>query len=170
MVNYSGVSIVDFEQVNIGCDLSGSFQKLESRKNLEKSHAWPFKRLSPTRKFFKGEHCIVPELKQFVTRTNQNKNLIFLMADIALRYTVKTSFAVKSCLPMKVCESEVYKNIVQLLDTHCSCFFSEKCESWYACSHQNLNKISEGKNSIQSHSYHLEKWFHNPPATQEIKL
>ena len=33
------------------------------------------------------------------------------MADIAPRYTVKTGFAVKSCLPMKVCKSEVYKNI-----------------------------------------------------------
>ena len=31
--------------------------------------------------------------KQLVTQTNHNKNLIFLMADIAFRYTVKTSFA-----------------------------------------------------------------------------
>ena len=115
--------------MNIGCDLSGSFQKLESRKNLEKSHASPFKRPSQTRKFFKGDHWIVPELNQIVTQTKHNKNLIFLMADIALRYTVKTSFAVKSCFPMKVCESEVYKNIVQPLDTYCSCFVLEKCES-----------------------------------------
>ena len=63
-----------------------------------------------------------------------------------------------SCLPMKVCESEVYaKHIVQPLDTHYLCLFSEKSESWYTCSHQNLYKISEGKNSIQSHPYHLEK-------------
>ena len=30
-----------------------------------------------------------------------------------------------SCLPMKVCESEVYKHIVQPLNMHCSCFFWE---------------------------------------------
>ena len=63
MVHYSGVSIVDFEQVNIGWDLSGSLQRLEFQKNLEKSHALPFKRLSPTRKIFKGDHSIFPELK-----------------------------------------------------------------------------------------------------------
>ena len=63
-----------------------------------------------------------------------------------------------SCLPIKVCEFEVYaKHIVQPLDTHYLCLFSEKSESWYTCSHQNLYKISEGKNSIQSHPYHLEK-------------
>ena len=90
MVHYSGVSIIDFEQVNIGWDLPGSFQKLESRKNLEKSHAWPFKRLSPTRKIFKGDHWILPKLKQ---QTNHNKSFIFLMAHIALRYIVKTRFA-----------------------------------------------------------------------------
>ena len=50
-------------------------------------------RLSPTRKLFKGGRWIVPELKQLVTQTYHNKNLIFLMADIALRYTVKTRFA-----------------------------------------------------------------------------
>ena len=136
MVHYSGVSIVDFEQVNIGWDLSGSFQKLESRKNLEKSHAWPFKRLSPTRKFFKGDHWIVLDLKQFVTQANHNKNLIFLyflwlilLFDTQLKqvlqiYTNKSfSSSSYSCLPMKVCESEVNKHIVQPLDTHCSCFF-----------------------------------------------
>ena len=88
MVHYSGVSIVDFEQVNIKWDRSGSFQKLESLKNLEKSHAWPFKRLSPTCKFLKGDHWVVPKLKQPVTQTNHKENLTFLMADIALRYTV----------------------------------------------------------------------------------
>ena len=93
MVHYFGVSIVDFEQVNIGWDFSGSFQKLESRTNLEKLHTRSFKRLSPTGKFFKGDHWIVPELKQLVTQTHHNKNLIFIMPDIALRYTLKTSFA-----------------------------------------------------------------------------
>ena len=82
-------------------------------------------------------------------------------------YTNKSfSSSSYSCLPMKVCESEVYKHIVQPLDTHCSCFFLEKFESWYACSHQNLYKISEVKNSIQSHSYHLAEkvihQLHNP--------
>ena len=39
-------------------------------------------------------------------------------------YTNKSfSSSSYSCLPMKVCESEVYKHIVQPLDTHCSCFF-----------------------------------------------
>ena len=37
-----------------------------------------------TCKFFKGEHWIVPELKQLVTQAKHNKNLIFLMTDIAL--------------------------------------------------------------------------------------
>ena len=73
MAHYSGVSIVDFEQVNAGWDLSGSFQKPESWKNLEKSHAWPFERLSRTRKFFNSDHGIVPELKQFVTQTTKTK-------------------------------------------------------------------------------------------------
>ena len=85
MVHCSGVSIVDFEQVNTVRDLSGSFQKLESRKNLEKSHAWPFKRFSTTHTFLNGDHWIIPELKQLFTQTKHNKNLIFLMADIALR-------------------------------------------------------------------------------------
>ena len=40
-----------------------------------------------------GAHWTLAELKQVVTQINHNKNLIFLMADIALRYTVKTSFA-----------------------------------------------------------------------------
>ena len=149
-------------------DLSWSLQKLESRRNLEKSHAWPFKGLSPIRKFFKGDHWILPKLKQLVTQTNHNKNLIFLMADIVLRYKVKARFAIYTnkflssssylCLPMKVYESEVYaKHIVQSLDTLYLYLFSEKFESWYTCSHQNLYTISAGKNSIQSHSYHLEK-------------
>ena len=88
MVHYSGVSIIDSEQVNIEWGLSGSFQKLESRKNLEKLH---YERLSPT--ILKGDHWILPELKQLITQTKHNKSLIFLMADIALRYTVKTRFA-----------------------------------------------------------------------------
>ena len=73
MVHYSGVSIVDFEQVNTGWDLSRSFQKPKSWKNLEKSHAWPFERLSRTPKFFKGDHRIVPKLKQFVTKTTETQ-------------------------------------------------------------------------------------------------
>ena len=161
-------------------DLSGSFQKLESRKNLEKSHAWPLKRLSPTCKYFKGKHLIVPELKHLSLKQTIIRIWYFLwlllLFDTQLKqvlqiYTNKSfSSSSYSCLPMKVCESEVYKHVVQPLDMHCSFFFSEKCESWYACSHQNLYKISEGKNPIQSHSYHLAKRFHNPPATQEIKL
>ena len=73
MAHYSGVSIVDFEQVNAGWDISGSFQKPESRKNLEKSHAWPFERLSRTSKFFNGDHWIVLKLKQFVTQTTKTQ-------------------------------------------------------------------------------------------------
>ena len=168
MVHCSGVSIVDFEQVNTVRDLSGSFQKLESRKNLEKSHAWPFKRFSPTRKCFKGDHWIVPELKHVSLKQTIIRIWYFLwlllLFDTQLKqvlqiYTNKSfSSSSYSCLPMKVCESEVYaKHIVQPLDTHYLCLFSEKSESWYTCSHQNLYKISEGKNSIQSHPYHLEK-------------
>ena len=167
MVHYSGVSILDFEQVNIGWDLLASFQKLESRKNLEKSHAWPLKRLSPTRKFFKGDHWIVPKLKHLSLK--QSIRIWYFLWQLFLFdrqlkqvlqiYTNKPfSSSSYSCLPMKVCESEVYaKHIVQPLDTHYLCLFSEKSESWYTCSHQNLYKISEGKNSIQSHPYHLEK-------------
>ena len=70
MAHRSGVSIVVSEQVNIRWGLSG-FQKPDSRKNLEKSHASPFKRLSRTRKLFKGDHWIVPELKQFVSQTTK---------------------------------------------------------------------------------------------------
>ena len=56
--------------VNTGWDLSnGSFQKPESQKNLEKSHAWLFKRLSRTCKFFNGDHWIAPKLKQLFTRS-----------------------------------------------------------------------------------------------------
>ena len=75
----------------------GPFRKFPKSRIPEKSGksraSWPFKRLLPTCKFFKGDHWIVPELKQLVTQTNHNKNLIFLMAEIALRYTVKASFA-----------------------------------------------------------------------------
>ena len=135
MVHYAGAFIVDFEQLNMGWDLSGSFQKPEFRENLENSHAWPFKKFSSTCKFFRGDHWIVPELKQLVTQANHNKNLIFLMTDIALRYTVlqiytnrSLSSSSYSCLLMKVCESEVYKHIVQPLGTHCSCsFFRNLC-------------------------------------------
>ena len=73
MAHYSGVFIVDFEQANSEWDLSKSFQKLESRKNLEKSHAWPFERLSRTGKFFNEDHWIVLELKQFVTQTTKTQ-------------------------------------------------------------------------------------------------
>ena len=70
--NY-GVSIVDFEQVNPGWNFSGSFQKPESRKNLEKSYAWPFERLSRTGKFFNRDQWIVLELKQFATQTTKTQ-------------------------------------------------------------------------------------------------
>ena len=73
MAHYSGVFIVDFEQVNARWDLSGSFQKPESRKNLEESHAWLFKRISRTDKFLNGDHWILLELKQFVTQTTKTQ-------------------------------------------------------------------------------------------------
>ena len=114
--------------MNIGWDLSGSF-----RKNLEKSHAWPFKRFSPTRKCFKGDHWIVPELKHVSLKQSIIRIWYFLwlllLFDTQLKqvfqtYTNKSfSSSSYSCLPMKVCESEVYEHIVQPLDTHCSCFF-----------------------------------------------
>ena len=163
MAHYSGVSIVDFEQVNIGWDLSGSFQKLESWKNLEKSHAWPFKRLSPTRKFFKGDHWIVLDLKQFVTQANHNKNLIFLyflwlilLFDTQLKqvlqiYTNKyfPSTPIHACRWRYLCLK--YKNIAQPLDTHCSCFFRRNLSvDTFAVT--KIYTISEGKNTILSHS------------------
>ena len=81
-----------YEAQEISCTrISHSFSP-ESRKNLEKSHPWPLKRLSTTRKIFKRDHWFLPELKQLVTQTNHIKSLVFLMADIALRYTVQTRF------------------------------------------------------------------------------
>ena len=73
MAHYSSVSIVDFEQVNAGWHFSGTFQKPESRKHLEKSNAWPFERLPRTGKFFNRDHWIVLELKQFVTQTTKTQ-------------------------------------------------------------------------------------------------
>ena len=73
MTHYFGVSIVDLEQVDARWDLSGSFQKPESQKNLEKSHAWPFERFSRTGKLFNRDHWIVLELKQFVTQTTKTQ-------------------------------------------------------------------------------------------------
>ena len=188
MIHYFGVSIADvnfqhiwyiilvFPLLNLnkwilgGWDLSGCFQKLESWKNLEKSHDWPFKRLSPTRKCFKGDHWVVPELKHLSLKQTIIRiwyfSRVLLLLDTQLKqvlqiYTNQSfSSCSYSCFPMKVCESEVYsKHIVQSLDMHCSCLFSEKFKSWYACSHQNLYKISEGKNSIQLHSYIWKKDF-----------
>ena len=74
----------------------GPFRKFPKTRIPEKSGKFTclnFKRLSTTREFFKGDHWIVPELKQLVTQANNDKNLISLMADIALRYTVQKSFA-----------------------------------------------------------------------------
>ena len=139
MLHYSCVSIVDFEQVNIGWGLPGSFQKLESRKNLEKSHAWPFKRLSSTRKVFRWGHWIVPKLKHLSLKQRIIRIWYFLwlllLFDTQLKqvlqiYTNKSfSSSSYSCLAMKVCESEVYKHVVQPLEMHCACCFSEKLES-----------------------------------------
>ena len=91
--DYSGVSIVDFEQENTGW--MGPFSKFPKFRIPEKSGKVTCLTIQKafTNTFSKGDHWIVPELKQLVTQTNHNKNLIFLMADIALRYTVKTSFA-----------------------------------------------------------------------------
>ena len=123
------------------------FPKLESLKNMEKSHAWPLKRLSPTGKFFKGDHWIVPELKHLLLKQSIRiwyflwQLLLFdrQLKQVLQIYTNKPfSSSSYSCLPMWICESEVHKHIVQTLDTYCSCFFSEKFESWYVCSHQNL--------------------------------
>ena len=90
-------------------------------------------------RFSKETIGILPELKQPVTQTNHNKSLIFLMADIAYDtqlkqdlqiYTKFLSSSSYSRLPIKVCESEVYaKHVVQSLDTHYFCLFSEKSES-----------------------------------------
>ena len=73
----------------------GPFRKFLKTRIPEKSGkltCLTIQKASTTRKFFKRDHWIVPKLKQLFTQTNHNKNLIFLMADIALRYTIKTSF------------------------------------------------------------------------------
>ena len=166
MVHYSGVSSVDFDQVNT--EWMRLFRR--SRKNLEKSHTLLFKSLSPTCKCYKGYDGIVPELKHLsliliIIRIWYFLRLLLLfdtqLKQVLQIYTNKSfSSSSYSCIPMKVCESEVYsKHIAQPLDTYCSRLFSEKFESWYACSHQNLYKICEGKNSIQLHSYIWNKDF-----------
>ena len=60
-----------------GQDLSESFKKLESHKNLKKSHARPLERLSPT-KCFKGDHWIVPKLKHLSLKQTIIRILYFL--------------------------------------------------------------------------------------------
>ena len=112
-------------------------------------------------RFSKKTIGILPELKQPVTQTNHIKSLIFLMAEIAYDtqlkqdlqiYTKFLSSSSYSCLPIKVCKSAVYaKRVAQPLDMHYLCLFV------FTCGNQNLYKIFEGKNSIQSHPYHLEK-------------
>ena len=73
--------------MNIGWDISGSFLKLIPEKSGKVTCLTIQKAFTNTKDF----HCILPEL--LVTQANHNKSLIFLMADIALRYTVKTRFA-----------------------------------------------------------------------------
>ena len=65
MVHYSGVAIIDLKQVNI------SFQKLIPEKSGKVTCLTIQK--APTRKSFKGDHWILPELKQLVTQTNHKK-------------------------------------------------------------------------------------------------
>ena len=91
------------------------------------------KRLSRIRKFFKGDYWIAPKLKQFVTqsiiRTWYFLWLILLLGTqlrhILQIYTNKLfSSSSCSCLPMKICEPEVYaKHIVQPWEIHCACIF-----------------------------------------------
>ena len=73
--------------MNIGWDISGSFLKLIPEKSGKVTCLTIQKAFTNTKDF----HCILPEL--LVTQANHNKSLIFLMADIALRYTVKTRFS-----------------------------------------------------------------------------
>ena len=64
----------------------GPFRKFRKTRILVESGKFTCltKRLSPARKFFKGDHWIVPELRQLVTEPNHHKNMIILMADIGL--------------------------------------------------------------------------------------
>ena len=71
----------------------GPFRKFPKTRIPEKSGKVTCLTIQKAFKFFKGDHWIVPELKQLVTQTKHNKNMIFLIADIPLRYTVKASFA-----------------------------------------------------------------------------
>ena len=112
----------------------------KSRKNLEKSSTWPFKRCSRT-------HIWRPLgftwIKTIFHSHNQNTIRIWYflwmihMVDIALSYTLRhvlqnytnKSFTSDSfsCLPMKVCEPDA-KHIVHFCDMHCTCFFFEQLE------------------------------------------
>ena len=134
--HYYGISTADFERWNTEWDLSGSFKKPESLRNLEKSNVWSLERLSRTWKFFYGDHWIVPKLKYFLIQPKRNRNLIsggwflwpMLLFDTQLRHVLQSytskSFLSSSfwCLPIKAYEPEVYANdIVQLWDMHCAC-------------------------------------------------
>ena len=95
--------------------------------------------------------------KQFVTQTIKTQDefdiscgwviWLILLFHTELRHVFQSytnkSFPSSSfsCLPMKVCQPEVYaKYIVHSSGMHYTCLFLEQFESWYVCSHQNLFK------------------------------
>lgn len=121
LVHYSVVCVVDFEQVNVEWDLSGSFEQLESWKNLENSHAFSFERLSRTQ-VFQQRLLDCTQIKTICHTNIHTARIWYLlwllyMADITVWYTVKTCFAKLrnksfsscsfSCLMIKVSEPEV---------------------------------------------------------------
>ena len=123
MVHCSGVLIVVFEQVNIGWGVSGSFQKPESRKNLEKSLT--IQKAFKNTQVVRGRPLDCTRIKAICHPNNQSTIRIWyflwliLLFDTQLRHVLQSytnkSFSSSSfsSLPMKVCESEVYNK-------HCS--------------------------------------------------
>ena len=74
----------------------GPFRKSPKTRNPEKSGkvTWlTIQKAFINTQVFQKRPLDCTEIKQLVIQTNHNKNLIILTADIALRYTVKTSFA-----------------------------------------------------------------------------
>ena len=156
-------------------NLSESFQKPESKQNLEKAHTWSFKRLSRTCNFFNGNLWIVLESKQFVTQATQNTvriwNFLCLMLwnyffHILGQHVPTLRFDTQLRHVHQLAQINYFHQALFLahrlrdvsLKYMLSILFSfgtriayasllEQLESWYAYSHYNLSKTSQRKNS-----------------------
>ena len=72
---------------------SRKFPKTRIPQNPGKVTCLTIQKAFTNTQVFQSKPLDCTELKLLVTQTNHKKNLIFLMSDVALQYTVKTSFA-----------------------------------------------------------------------------